>query len=78
MPPRQSIPGIPGRCVDADHQERLWVRAVERERSRLYGGLYDESGSNASGSASASVRLLNPGFAGADATSRRFALIEID
>ena len=41
----------------------------------LFSGLYDTS---VRALASLAVQLLNPGYAGEDGTSRRFALLEID
>jgi hypothetical protein len=53
------------------------MRLIDAERSRLYADLYGGGGWVAGPSR---VRLLNPGAPRVDddATSRRFALLEID
>jgi len=54
------------------------MKRVLEERGRLYDGLYDGANERRQRRASSAFKLLNPDFDGGDATSRRFALLEID
>ncbi len=53
------------------------MRAIDAERSRLYADLYGGPAPRALARTSRVV-LLNPGMVDGDATSRRFALLEIE
>ncbi|HKA88506.1 MAG TPA: hypothetical protein VKE22_12625 [Haliangiales bacterium] len=54
------------------------MTVILEERSRLYDGLYDGSSERTPVRSGSPVKLLNPGFNVGDATSRRFALLEIE
>jgi hypothetical protein len=59
----------PCACVDPGHERATCPhRRMLAVRAMLYGGMFDGSG----------VRLLNPAYSGDDATSRRFAMLEIE
>jgi hypothetical protein len=64
-------------CPTATHERRCARARVDGERGRLYGGLYDDA-TRIEVQPRGKVRLLNPAFIDEDATTRRFALLEID
>jgi hypothetical protein len=63
-------------CATVEHEARCPFGWVVAERGRLYDGLYDTRAPRRP--PPARVRLLNPSSTADDATSRRFALLEID
>jgi len=54
------------------------MNVVLSRRSRLYDGLYDTQPGRRPARSRSPIQLLNPGLVDEDATSRRFALLEID
>jgi hypothetical protein len=67
-------------CPGALHDVACAMNAIAERRLRLYEGLYDGPAGEARGSSASRVRLLNAGLfdPDGDATTRRFALLEID
>ena len=61
------------RCPYAGHNAGCKVKSIHDERGRLY-----DSQARRIPSPGSRVQLLNPGYNDGDATSRRFALLEID
>lgn len=61
------------RCADAGHRAGCPMALIESRRGDLYEGMYD-----APVPAAPHFVLLNPACAADDATSRRFALLEIE
>jgi len=66
------------RCAGASHENRCPSKWVEQQRSRLYEGLYDAQVGARRNPSGGRVQLLNAGLVDDDATSRRFALLEVD
>lgn len=67
-------------CASAHHEVGCPVRRIGDRRGRLYRGLYDAPAGDASAGPPTRVRLLNAGLidGDGDATTLRFALLEID
>lgn len=66
-------------CATVDHDSSCPFGLVVAERGRLYDGLYDSRVVRRSATKGLErVQLLNPTYSDEDATSRRFALLEID
>ena len=68
---------VPCTCPAPPHLPTCRWSWVDAERGQLYGGLYGER-RDGDAPARGKVRLLNPSFTDEDATSRRFAQLEID
>ena len=69
---------VPCLCPTVEHGASCPMKLVVEERGRLYHGLYDGHCERRLVRAGSVVRLLNPDLIVGDATSRRFALLEID
>ncbi len=65
-------------CAEASHRAGCRLARIDEERALLYSGLYEPATVAPRHRPRSRVRLLNPAHVGDDATSNRFALIEMD